>query len=121
MNTEDRITISIVTEINKAIGSIIEFSSDYRKEDNGVHCYVRFYGELARIQERCLHEFTKLSKEERMRCVELVMRNAMKYQLPNLTLPDELDLFELFRKETTENENEKKFITGLKLTMCVLS
>ena len=104
-----------MTEINKARGSNIEFSSDYRQEDDGVHCYVKFKGELDRIQESCLHEFTKLPKEERMRCVELVMRKVMKNQLPDLTMPDEFELIELFKKETTENENEKKFITRLKV------
>lgn len=103
MNTEDLITYSVVNEINKAYGATIEFNSDYRKEDDGVHCYVEFKGELARIQERCLHEFTKLSKEESMRCVELVMRKCIK-DLPDLTLPDEFDLIELFKKESLLKE-----------------
>lgn len=107
MNTEDLIIISLVAEINKARGSLIEFSSDYRKEYDGVHCYVEFKGELARIQERCLHEFTKLSTQERMRCVELVMRKVMKNKLPDLTMHDNFELIELFKKETTDNENER--------------
>ena len=103
MTTEDLIIISMVTEINKVKGSVIDFSSDYRKEEDGVHCYVKFRGALAGVQESCTQHFVKLSKEERLRAVELVMRQCMN-QLPKLTMPDEFDLIELFNKEL-QNEN----------------
>lgn len=113
---EGEITSLIANGVQNEIGSKIEFESIPITDDDGTKYDVKISGALARIRDNVVREISlthlQYKKEELEKMVLLLMRKSFA-QLPQLKIPEEIELIELLAKDQPE-------IKSLKLEVSII-